>query len=80
MDSGNSYIRSFISNLSISIAKRSLKVALVVGTILMFINHGDAILAAELDATRISKILLTYMVPFCVSTFAGVTAKMESNC
>jgi hypothetical protein len=54
--------------------KRSIKVALLVGTILAAINHGDAILAGDLDLTRLLKICLTYVVPFAVSTYASVSA------
>lgn len=60
-----------------AIVQRSIKVSLLVGSILMFINHGDAILAGDLDQYRIAKILLTYMVPYLVSTQAGVAATLE---
>lgn len=61
------------------ILHRSVKVALIVGTVLMMINHGDAILRGELDLTRVSKILLTYLVPFCVSTHASVSATLAAK-
>ncbi|MEJ2533452.1 MAG: nitrate/nitrite transporter NrtS [Halioglobus sp.] len=54
------------------IVRRSLKVGLVVGTILAAINHGDRIVAMNLDLTSGCKILLTYLVPYCVSTWASV--------
>ncbi|MCG7587804.1 nitrate/nitrite transporter NrtS [Photobacterium sp. OFAV2-7] len=60
-----------------AIVRRSVKVSLLVGTILMIINHGDAILAGELDQFRVMKILLTYIVPYLVSTQAGVAATLE---
>ena len=53
---------------------RGAKVGLVVGTILTAINQGDLILAGNLDATSLWKISLTYVVPYCVSTYAGVSA------
>jgi hypothetical protein len=60
---------------------RSLKVALFVGTILALINHYDAILSGTLGATGLLQILLTYAVPFSVSTFGtashGVQIEME---
>lgn len=62
-----------------SILKRSVKVALVVGTILMAINHGDALLMGEVEPARIGKILLTYLVPFCVSTQASVLATLNAQ-
>ena len=56
---------------------RSLKVALVVGTILVLINHFDKLLALQLSTTDFFKIGLTYCVPYCVATFGAVTAILE---
>ena len=53
-------------------------VALVVGTILAFINHGGAILAMSLELDSIVKIALTYFVPYGVSTYSAVRA-LESQ-
>ena len=50
---------------------RSVKVALVVGTILALINHPDRILSGSLSATNIFQILLTYLVPYSVSTYGS---------
>jgi hypothetical protein len=55
-----------------AILKRGVKVGLVVGTTLALINHGDKILAMALDSESGLKIGLTYLVPFCVSTWASV--------
>lgn len=50
-------------------AARSLGVALVVGTILNLINQGDALfLGADINWL---KIVLTFVVPFCVSTYGA---------
>ncbi|EHY9869704.1 nitrate/nitrite transporter NrtS [Vibrio vulnificus] len=59
-----------------SILKRSIKVAAIVGTVLMMINHGDALFAGQVESEHVLKILLTYMVPFCVSTQASVSATL----
>jgi hypothetical protein len=56
---------------------RGLKVGLIVGTVLTAINHGDVILAGELQLSSFWKILLTYLVPYCVSTYVGVTSIRE---
>jgi len=61
--------------LEASIFKRSLIVSAFVGTTLMIINHGDIIIAGELTKTHIFKILLTYLVPFLVSTYSSVESK-----
>ena len=49
--------------------------ALVVGTILTSINHGDVIIKGE--SINYIKILLTYCVPFCVTTWGAVHGKRE---
>ena len=51
---------------------RSLKIAAVVGTILALINYLDVILAGALKSGDVFKIMLTYLVPYCVSTYAAV--------
>lgn len=58
---------------------RGLKVGAIVGTILTAINQGDLILGGSLDATSAWKIPLTYLVPYCVSTYAGVEAILRNN-
>ncbi|MDE0157739.1 MAG: nitrate/nitrite transporter NrtS [Gammaproteobacteria bacterium] len=50
----------------------SLKVCVVVGTVLVLINYFDRILAGTLSDIDYFKILLTYCVPYCVSTYASV--------
>ena len=50
----------------------AIKVALVVGTVLALINHGPALLALELSRQQILQIALTYLVPYCVSTYSSV--------
>jgi hypothetical protein len=58
---------------------RGAKVGLIVGTLLTAINHGDLILAGTLDVNSAWKIPLTYLVPYCVSTYAGVEAILKSQ-
>jgi hypothetical protein len=56
------------------VPRRSLIVALIVGTILNLINQGDALVAgAALNST---KLLLTYLVPYCVSTYGAVSYRL----
>jgi hypothetical protein len=62
-----------------SVIKRGLKYAVVVGAILIAINHGDAILRGELDSTRYFKMGLTVMVPYLVSVFSSVGAMREAG-
>ena len=51
----------------------ALRIALVVGTVLVAINQGDLLLAGLLPP--LWKIVLTYMVPYCVASYGAVTAK-----
>jgi hypothetical protein len=57
-----------------NIVRRALGYAVVVGAILIAINHGDALLAGEISMGRSLKILLTVLVPYCVSTASSVGA------
>jgi hypothetical protein len=59
--------------LSKSVIKRALLSALVVGALLITINHGDAILRGQVDSDRVLKMLLTIGVPYLVSTFSSVS-------
>ena len=52
---------------------RSVKIALVVGTILALINHSGAILGGSLDAISAAQVLLTYLVPYTVATVGSAT-------
>ena len=58
---------------SARVIKTAVKVALVVGTLLALINHGSSLLVAEVSATQWLQIGLTYLVPYCVSTYSSVT-------
>ena len=59
------------------IARRAIKVALVVGTILTLINQGDRLIAGM--APDWIKMILTYLVPYCVSTHGAATAMLGRN-
>ena len=60
--------------LSRSVVRRGLGYALVVGAVLIAINHGDALLRGDVDATRWLKMGLTVLVPYTVSTLSSVGA------
>lgn len=53
--------------------KKAIMTALVVGTILTTINHGDVILAG--NPPDFLKIILTYCVPYCVTTWGSILGK-----
>ncbi|MBL4831440.1 MAG: nitrate/nitrite transporter NrtS [Aliivibrio sp.] len=62
-----------------NVIARSTKIALIVGTILMFINQLDVLMAGEISLIILVKILLTYCVPYCVSTYSSVEAILSTN-
>ncbi len=53
----------------------ALKMAAVVGTILMFINHGEEIIFGTLQILDVIQIGLTYMVPYSVATYSSVNSE-----
>ena len=53
---------------------RAFKMALIVGIILAIINHGDHIFLGTMTLINWTKILITFCVPFCVSTVSSVLA------
>ena len=44
------------------------------GTILALINHGSALRQGIPDGERLLQIGLTYLVPYCVSSYSAVRA------
>ena len=54
--------------------RRALRYAVIVGAVLISINHGDALLAGQLTLGRVLKMGLTVMVPYVVSTLSSVEA------
>jgi hypothetical protein len=60
-----------------SVVKRALKYAVIVGAVLVAINHGDAILRGDLPPDRLFRMGLTVLVPYVVSTLSSVGALKE---
>jgi hypothetical protein len=57
------------------VPRRSLLVALIVGTVLNLVNQGDALFGGgKLDLT---KIVLTFAVPYCVATYGAVSFRLR---
>lgn len=57
--------------------KRALLVMLIVGSVLNLINQGDALIHAL--PINLPKVLLTYLVPFCVATYGASSAIAEAR-
>jgi len=62
-----------------SVVRRAMGYAVVVGAILIGINHGDALMRGEFDGVRGLKMLLTLAVPYCVSTLSSVGAMRSGS-
>jgi hypothetical protein len=60
-----------------SVVRRAAYSALIVGFILILINHSDALLRGEMDGTRLFRIVLTMLVPYVVSTVSSVITIQE---
>ncbi len=56
------------------VVRRALGFALGVGSVLIAINHGDAVLSGDIGSKRFWQMGLTTLVPYCVSTASSVMA------
>lgn len=59
------------------VPRRALIVAAVVGSVLNLINQGDAIFGPR--AIDWGKLLLTFVVPYVVSTHGAVSARLSKG-
>ncbi|WP_299627473.1 nitrate/nitrite transporter NrtS [uncultured Tateyamaria sp.] len=57
-----------------SVTMRALRIALIVGTVIALINHGDRMMMGGMDAIAWLKCALTFLVPYSVSTYSSVMA------
>ena len=57
--------------------RRALVTAALVGTVLVAINHGDALLRGDLGRGRLLRIALTVLVPYAVSTVSSASTRRE---
>ena len=61
------------------VARRSAIVAIIVGTILAFINHGDLIFTGSLTPLCWIKMIATCFVPYTVSSVTAVLGALEQR-
>ncbi len=59
--------------------KKSVKIALLVGTILALINHAGAIFGWSFTTTMIFQIVLDYFVPFGVASYSAAMELIYAN-
>ena len=57
-----------------SVVRRALGFAVIVGAVLIAINHGDALASGQVGPGRWLKMGLTLLVPYVVSTVSSVMA------
>ena len=62
-------------SVSDGVPQRSLVVALIVGSILNLINQGDALFGE--GRLNLTKMILTFAVPYCVATYGAVSYRMS---
>ena len=63
--------------ISNGVPRRSFAVALIVGTILNLINQGDTLFGGV--PLNLTKLLLTYVVPYCVATYGAVSYQLAAK-
>ena len=61
------------------VLRRALKYGVVVGALLVTINHSDAILRGDLPPGRLFRMALTVLVPYVVSTLSSVEAMRQAR-
>ena len=63
--------------ISEGVPRRSLVVALIVGTILNLINQGDVLFGG--GRLNLWKLILTFAVPYAVATYGAVSYQMRAG-
>lgn len=58
--------------------RRTVRIALLVGTILSVVNQGGVIAGGEADVITWMRVLANYVVPFCVSSAGFLSATKRS--
>ena len=62
-----------------SVVLRGLAFSAIVGTVLVVVNHGDALMNGDVSAARLMKIVITMLIPYCVSTVSSVGAMLTAR-
>jgi hypothetical protein len=62
-----------------SVRRRAALMSIIVGTLLGLINHGEAIFQGTISPPDTVRVIVTYIVPYCVSTVSSVLAALENQ-
>jgi len=57
-----------------AVIRTATRFALIVGPILILINHGDKIVAGDMQTLDWLKCMVTLLVPYTVSTLSSISA------
>lgn len=66
--------RALAIALSPQVVKLALRTSLLIGSLLNLINQGDALLGEA--PLVVGKLLLTYLVPYCVATYSATSISL----
>ena len=61
-----------------AVVRRSVLIALCVGSAIVLLNHGDVLLARAITPRVMAKMLVTPCVPFCVSFYGAYAAYRQA--
>jgi len=61
------------------VTKTASVLSLIVGSILALINHNNAIFSWAFTPQNVTQILVTYLVPYSVSTYSSVKAILAAE-
>jgi hypothetical protein len=61
-----------------AIVKRAFRTSVIVGILLNIINNPEIIFSFTFDKLNLIKVLLTFLVPYLVSTTSSVAAQRKS--
>lgn len=74
------FIKGFCSSLlNPKFAPTGFRVALFVGTVLLMINHGNALFQGQMSRDRWISAVLTYCVPYMVSIHGQYTSEWRKS-
>jgi len=59
------------------VVRRALSFSVIVGAILIAINHGPNLFSGKVTTTHVFQMILTVLVPYTVSTLSSVSAMLQ---